>query len=58
MAKKCYLYSKANYPITIKYDKKDLVIPPNAKKFLLDDTTKDGVPPPKVRKDDIEGGTK
>ena len=58
MAKKCYLYSKANYPIIIKYDKKDLVIPPNAKKFLLDDTTKVGVLPPKVRKVDIEGGTK
>lgn len=56
MATKCYLYSKANYPITIKYDKKDLVIPPNAKKFLLEDTTKVGVLPPKVRKVDIEGG--
>lgn len=56
MAKKCYLYSKANYPITIKYDKKDLVIPPNANKFLLGDTTKVGVLPPNVRKVDIEGG--
>ena len=58
MAKKCYLYSKANYPITIKYDKKDLVIPPNAKKFLFFYSTKVGVLPPKVRKVDIEGGTK
>lgn len=56
MAKKCYLYSKANYPITIKYDKKDLVIPALAKKFLLEDTTKVGALPPKVRKVDIEGG--
>lgn len=58
MAKKCYLYSKANYPICIKYDKKDLIIPPNAKKFLLEDTTKVGVLPPKVRKVEIEEGGK
>ncbi len=56
MATKCYLYSKANYPITIKYDKQDLIIPPNARKFLVADTTKVGVLPPKVRKVDIEGG--
>lgn len=56
MAKKCYLYSKANYPITIKYDRMDLVIPANAKKFMLEDTTKVGVLPPKIRKVDIEGG--
>lgn len=56
MARKCYLYSKANYPITIKYDKKDLVIPPNAKKFLLEDTTKVGVLPALVRKVDIQEG--
>ena len=57
MAKKCYLYSKANYPITIQYDKKDLIVPANAKKFLLEDTTKVGALPPKVRKVDItEGG--
>ena len=56
MAKKCYLYSKANYPITIKYDKQDLIVPANAKKFLLEDTTKVGVLPPKIRKVEIEGG--
>ena len=55
MARKCYLYSRANYPIVIKYDKKDLVIPPNAKKFLLEDTTKVGPLPSKIRKVDIEG---
>jgi len=55
MARKCYLYSRANYPIVIKYDKKDLVIPPNAKKFLLEDTTKVGALPSKIRKVDIEG---
>jgi hypothetical protein len=55
MARKCYLYSKANYPITIKYDKKDLVLPANSK-TLVEDTTKVGVLPPKVRKVDIEGG--
>lgn len=56
MAKKAYLYSKANYPIMIKYDRKDLIIPPNARKFLVQDVTKLGVLPPKVRKVDIEGG--
>ena len=55
MAKKCYIYSRANYPIVIKYDKEDLVIPPNAKKFLLEDTTKVGALPNKLRKVDIEG---
>lgn len=55
MAKKCFIYSKANYPITIKYDKKDLIVPPNAK-LLLEDTTKVGVLPPKLRKVEIEGG--
>lgn len=56
MAKQCYLYSKANYPIIVKYDKQDLVIPPNAKKFLVEDGLKLGVLPPKIRKVDIEGG--
>lgn len=56
MAKKAYLYSKANYPIIIKYDKKDLIVPPNARKFLLEDVTKLGVLPPKIRKVEIEGG--
>ena len=56
MATKCYIYSKANYPITIKYDKKDLVIPANANKFLLEDSRKVGVLPAKLRKVDIEGG--
>ena len=60
MAKQCYLYSKANYTtggaIIVKYDKQDLVIPPNAKKFLVEDGLKLGVLPPKIRKVDIEGG--
>ena len=56
MAKQRYLYSKANYPIIVKYDKQDLVIPPNAKKFLVEDGLKLGVLPPKIRKVDIEGG--
>lgn len=56
MARKGYLYSRANYPIVIKYDKQDLVLPPNAKKFLVEDLTKVGALPPKVRKVEIEGG--
>jgi hypothetical protein len=55
MTTKCYIYSKANYPITIKYDKKDLIVPANAK-LLLEDTRKVGVLPAKLRKVDIEGG--
>jgi hypothetical protein len=56
MATKCYVYSKANYPVTIKYDKKDLIVPANAK-LLLEDTNKVGVLPAKLRKVDIiEGG--
>lgn len=58
MARKCYLNSKANYPITIKYDKKDLVVPANARKFMLQDTTKVGKLPAQIRKVDIEGGDK
>lgn len=56
MTKKAYLYSKANYPIVVEYDKKSLVLPPNAKKFLVEDTTKVGALPAKVRKVDIEEG--
>lgn len=54
MAKKGYLNSKANYPITIKYDNKDLVLPALVKKFLVEDITKVGVLPSKVTK--VEGG--
>jgi len=56
MARKAYLYSKANYSITIKYGKEDLVVPPMAKKFPVDDSTKLGVLPPQIRK--VEEGSK
>lgn len=46
----CYLYSKANYPITIKYDGKDLILPPNAVKFKLADESKLEALPVEVRK--------
>jgi hypothetical protein len=46
----CYLYSKANYPITIKYDGQDLILPPNASKFKLANENKVGVLPKTVRK--------
>jgi len=55
MTTKAHLYSRANYPIVIQYDGKDLVLPPNAKKYLVEDTTKVGALPSKVRKVDIEG---
>ena len=48
--KACYLYSKANYPITIQYDGKDLVVPPFASKFLLADESKVGQLPKGLRK--------
>lgn len=46
----CYLFSKANYPISIKYDGKDLIVPPNAIKFLLSDESKVGALPKNIRK--------
>lgn len=46
----CYLYSKANYPITIKYDGQDLILPPNASKFKLANEARLGVLPASVRK--------
>lgn len=55
MTQKAYLYSRANYPIVIKYDGEDLVLPPNAKKFLVEDTLKVGSLPKYVRKVNIEG---
>lgn len=55
MTRKAYLYSRANYPIVIKYNGEDLVLPPNAKKFLVEDTNKVGYLPKLVRKVEIEG---
>lgn len=46
----CYLYSKANYPITIKYEGQDLILPPNATKFKLANENKLGILPKMVRK--------
>ena len=57
MAKKvnaCYLYSKANYPITIQYDGKDLILPPNASKFKLANENNLGILPKNVRKVTIQ----
>ena len=55
MAKKCFVISKANYPVNIQYDGKDLVVAPYGK-ILLEDTLKVGNLPPKTRKVDVEGG--
>ena len=52
----CYLYSKANYPITIQYDGKDLILPPNAMQFKLADESKVGKLPLNVRKMIIKEG--
>lgn len=46
----CYLYSKANYPITIEYDGKEITLPPNASKFKLANESKVGALPVGVRK--------
>lgn len=32
---KCYLISKNNYPVAIKYDGKNVMIPPRARKILF-----------------------
>lgn len=45
-----YLFSKANYPITIMYDNEALILPPNANKFKLADENKLGTLPKGVRK--------
>ena len=50
MARKGYLYSKANYPVTIKYKGQDLIIPPNASNVLIEDVSKLGFLPPTIRK--------
>lgn len=52
----CYLFSKANYPVTIQYEGKDLIVPPNAMKFKLADETKVGELPKPVRKVIIKEG--
>ena len=52
----CYLYSKANYPITIKYDGKEITLPPNASNFKLADESKVEALPIGVRKVVIGGG--
>lgn len=58
MARKCYIYSKLNYAVKVKYGKEELIIPPYANKFMLEDTTKVGVLPQGVRKVDIKEGEK
>ena len=52
----CYLFSKANYPVMIQYEGKDLVVPPNANKFKLADETKIGELPKLIRKVSIKEG--
>lgn len=45
----CKLYNKANYPVTIKYDGKDVIVPPYARGFKLADASKVGKLPGKLR---------
>ena len=54
MARK-YCIIWLNFSIVFNNNKKDLMIPPNTKRFLLEDTTKVRSLPPKVRKIGIEG---
>ena len=56
MARMGYLYSKANYPVTLKYNGKDLIIPPNAQGIVIGDVSKLGFLPPTIRK--VEKGGK
>ena len=39
---RCYLYSKANFPTTITYDGKKLILPPNARNVVFADDQKLG----------------
>lgn len=49
-ARPFYLFSKANYPVTILYDNEPVILPPNAVKFKLADDRKLGALPKGVRK--------
>lgn len=52
MAKRqsCYLFSKANYPIRIRYNGEYLILPSNAMEVLIPDESKLGTLPKEVRK--------
>ena len=58
MTRKCNLYSKLNYPVTIKYGKDSIIVPPFARNFLVEDTTKLGILPSGIRKIDVQEGGK
>lgn len=47
---RCYLYSKANFPITITYDGNKLILPPNARNVVFADDQKLGILPTNVIK--------
>lgn len=47
--KSCQIFSKANHPITIQYDGKNIVVPPFARGFKLADATKVGKLPKNLR---------
>lgn len=47
---RCYLYSKANFPTTITYDGKKLILPPNARNVVFADDKKLGNLPAHVIK--------
>lgn len=48
--KACYLYSKANYPIRLRYDGKTLILPPFANRVKIANEDKLGTLPKNVRK--------
>lgn len=47
--KDCKLYSKANYPITIKYGDRNVIVPPYARGFRLADASLVGELPKNIR---------
>lgn len=50
----CYLYSRANYPVSITYKGEDIILPPNAAKVKIADESKLGALPKLVRKVTIQ----
>ena len=55
MAQECFLYSKANYTVVVKYGDEDLIIPPFASRIKVPDVSKLGVLPVEIRKI-VKGG--
>lgn len=58
MATKCYLYSKVNYPVEVIYGDQKVIISPNARELLFDDSSKFKQLPKEIIKKDIKTNLK